>query len=153
MKDFETHNFIKLLDTRKIEYHYEGKWLVVDGKVDERGDYDYVYLTYANLISLPDFIKFNNDGDVNLSHNYLTSLRDNIEFNNKGIVDLSNNKLASLSDNIKFNNRFIYLCVNPLESLPDNIDEFYDKLDIDTKVYIQKTFPDHWIVNKERFGL
>ena len=40
-----------------------------------------------------------------------------------------------------------------LESLPENIDEFYDRLDNDTKEYIQKKFPDHWVVNKERFGL
>ena len=127
MKDFETHTFLKLLDDREIGYHYEGKWLVVDG--DSHGR---VYLPYNKLTSLPDYIKFNNYDFVSLSGNKLTSLPDHMEFNNV---------------------REIELYGNPLESLPDNIEEWFDKLAGSSKRYIQNNFPDHWVVNKERFNL
>ena len=146
MKDFETHTFLKLLDDKIIEYHYEGKWLVVDG--------DFVHLSYNFLTSLPNYIKFNNDDFVHLSGNKLTSLPDNIHFNNKGYVDLSFNQLTSLPDDIQFNNRgSVYLNNNPLESLPENIDEWYNKLSYTSKKFIQGKFPDHWIFDKERFNL
>lgn len=127
MKDYKTHKFLKLLDSRNIKYHYEGRWLVIDG-----GETGNVNLYGCGLGVLPDYIKFNNKKNIYLHGNKLISLPDNIEFNN------SND---------------IYLTNNPLESLPDNIDEFYSRLSVLTKEYITKNFPDHWIHDKERFGL
>ena len=170
MINFETHIFLKLLNKFDIKYHYEGKWLVVDG--DKYGS---VNLSESGLITLPDYIKFNNDGYVDFDDNKLTSLPDNIEFNNSNDVwlcdneltslpiDLFNNganifsgdnKFTSLPDGIQFNNKgIINLHISILESLPNNIEEFYDRLGDYSKKIIREKFPDHWIVNKERFGL
>ena len=95
MKDFNTHKFLKILDDKKIKYHYEGKWLVVDG--DEYGG---AVVVNEDITSLPDYIKFNSRGDVYLWNNNLPSLPDHIEFNNKGDVDISDNNLTSLPDEI-----------------------------------------------------
>ena len=132
MNDFNTHNFLKILDDRYIKYHYEGRWLVID---DDR--YGEVNLGLKNLTSLPDYIKFQNIEEVNLSGNLLTSLPDNIKF--------------EFTDNNAYN--FIALYDNPLKSLPDNIDEYWDKLDAFSKEYIEKRFPDHWFFEKKRFNL
>ena len=149
MKNYDTHRFLEKLGWYKIRYHYEGKWLVFNGDSD-----GYVGLSFKKFETLPDYIKFNNEGHVGLADSKLSILPNHIEFNNGGNVYLYDNQLTSLPDDIQFNNGgFVNLSNNPLKSLPDNIDEFYDRLSIDSKRYIQKTFPDHWVVNKERFNL
>ena len=154
MKDFVTHTFLRLLKDKNdhtINYHYDGKWLVIDGS---DGDSDFIRVNYCELEFLPDYIKFNNKTNVGLSNNELTSLPDHIEFNNGGHIYLYSNNLTSLPDNIQFNNGGdISLYRNPFESLPYNIDEWYDRLDPSAKMDIRNKFPDHWIFDKERFGL
>ena len=150
MKNFDTHKFLKILDKKNIKYHYENEWLVIGG--DKFGDVD---LYDKKIKYLPNYIKFNNEDWVDLSYNNLTSLPNNIEFNNGNDVHLSFNHLTSLPDDIQFNNKkdMVFLNDNPLESLPDNIEDFYERLDEDTKKYIKDKFPDHIVNIKRKFNL
>jgi len=138
--------FIKLLDKRNVKYYYENRWLIIKGK-DIDGFYELIK-------KLPGYIKFNNDGWIDLSYNNLISLPKNIIFNNNGNVDLSNNKLTSLPDNIQFNNNGkIFLINNPLKSLPNNIDEWFDKLSKNSLEYLENLFPKHYIINSNKYNL
>jgi hypothetical protein len=83
--------FIKYLTERNIPHKVAGKTVTVLGGS--------VYL--SSLTTLPEGIKFENQGYVDLSS--LTTLPEGIKFENQGYVDLSS--LTTLPEGIKFENQ------------------------------------------------
>ena len=71
-----------LLDKNFISYKQEGQWLIIDDKntvVDLSGD-NYHSCTNNILESLPEYLVFNNNGNVDLSYNSIKELPKNIYF-------------------------------------------------------------------------
>ena len=150
IEDNYIDTFTEVLDNMLIKYHYDNKWLVVDGNKD-----GYVWLNDTD-VQIPKFVKFNNSKDIDLSHNNITHLSD-VEFNNGGFVNLSRNNMTHIS-NVTFNNQSvglsdnnleyipnsvvfnvitIYLHGNKLKKLPDSINMYFRKISFSKKSYIR----------------
>ena len=110
--------FKQYLDKENYTYKQDGKWLIVNHQ-------DNISITRYNLESLPEYISFQNKGDVRISFNdNLKSLPKNITFQNRGNVRISyNNNLKNLPEYISFQNQGdVSISYNSnLKSLPEYI--------------------------------
>ena len=109
--------FKVLLDENEYSYKQDDKWLIIDDTNN------HFILSDCHLEGLPEYIIFNNHGNVDLSWNNFKSIPKNIQFNNNGNLYISNNKnLEYLHENIIFNNHGnVDLSWNNLKRLPENI--------------------------------
>ena len=100
-------NLIYVLEAKGYGYKKEDGYIVIN---------HYGYVCLESLTTLPENVKFENQGNVYLEN--LTTLSENVKFENQGNVYLES--LTTLPENVKFENQG-HVCLERLTTLPENV--------------------------------
>ena len=117
------------------------------------------HILFNDLKELPNNVEFKTNSNMQLVGEYKV-IPKGVKFNSKGSLWLGygleyqkRSQLEIISEGSEFDVETLFLLGCPLKELPHDADLWFDKLDKESRIYIERRFPDHLIFKRRKFGL